>query len=34
MTGGEAIIRAAAANGIDTTFGLAGAQIAPRCDAI
>jgi len=34
MTGGEAIIRAAAANGIDTIFGLPGAQIYPMFDAI
>ena len=34
MTGGEAMIRAAAANGIDTIFGLPGAQIYPLFDAI
>jgi len=34
MTGGEAMIRAAAANGIDTIFGLPGAQIYPMFDAI
>jgi acetolactate synthase-1/2/3 large subunit len=34
MTGGEAMIRAAAANGTDTIFGLPGAQIYPLFDAI
>ncbi|MFT5500375.1 MAG: acetolactate synthase-1/2/3 large subunit [Woeseiaceae bacterium] len=34
MTGGEAIVRAAVANGIDTIFGLPGAQIYPLFDAI
>ena len=34
MTGGEAMIRAAAANGTDTIFGLPGAQIYPMFDAI
>ncbi len=34
MTGGEAMIRAAVANGIDTIFGLPGAQIYPMFDAI
>lgn len=34
MTGGEAMIRAAIANGIDTIFGLPGAQIYPMFDAI
>lgn len=34
MTGGEAMIRAAAANGTDTIFGLPGAQIYPIFDAI
>ena len=34
MTGGEAIVRAAIANGIDTIFGLPGAQIYPLFDAI
>lgn len=34
MTGGEAMIRAAQANGIDTIFGLPGAQIYPMFDAI
>ncbi len=34
MTGGEAILRAAVANGIDTIFGLPGAQIYPLFDAI
>ena len=34
MTGGEAMVRAAAANGIDTIFGLPGAQIYPMFDAI
>jgi len=34
MTGGEAIVRAAVANGIDTIFGLPGAQIYPMFDAI
>ena len=28
MTGGEAMLRAAVANGIDTVFGLPGAQVA------
>jgi len=34
MNGGEAMIRSAAANGIDTVFGLPGAQIYPMFDAI
>jgi len=34
MTGGEAMVRAAVANGIDTIFGLPGAQIYPMFDAI
>lgn len=34
MTGGEAIVRAAEANGIDTVFGLPGAQIYPLFDAL
>jgi len=34
MTGGEAMVRAAVANGIDTIFGLPGAQIYPMLDAI
>jgi len=34
MSGGEAMIRAAMANGIDTVFGIPGAQIYPLFDAI
>ena len=34
MTGGEAMLRAAIANGIDTVFGLPGAQVYPLFDAI
>ncbi len=34
MTGGEAMVRAAVANGINTIFGLPGAQIYPLFDAI
>jgi len=34
MTGGEAMVRAAVANGIDTIFGLPGAQIYPMFDAL
>ncbi len=34
MTGGEAMVRAAQANGIDTIFGLPGAQIYPLFDAL
>ncbi len=34
MTGGEAMIRATVANGIDTIVGLPGAQIYPMFDAI
>jgi acetolactate synthase-1/2/3 large subunit len=34
MTGGEAMSHAASANGIDTVFGLPGAQIYPLFDAI
>ncbi|MCP5143879.1 MAG: hypothetical protein H6978_03545 [Gammaproteobacteria bacterium] len=34
MSGGEAMIRAVAANGIDTVFGLPGAQIYPLFDAM
>lgn len=34
MTGGEAMIRAALANGTDTIFGLPGAQIYPMFDAM
>lgn len=34
MTGGEAVVRAARANGIDTVFGLPGAQIYPLFDAL
>ena len=33
MTGGEAMVRAVLANGIDTVFGLPGAQIYPLFDA-
>ncbi|MBF8270602.1 MAG: hypothetical protein HW386_2311 [Gammaproteobacteria bacterium] len=34
LTGGEAMIRAAMANGINTVFGLPGAQIYPLFDAL
>ena len=34
MTGGEAILRSAMANGIDTVFGIPGAQIYPLFDAL
>jgi len=34
MSGGEAMVRAAQANGIDTIFGLPGAQIYPLFDAL
>lgn len=34
MSGGEAMLRAAVANGIDTIFGLPGAQVYPLFDAI
>ena len=34
ITGGEAMLRAAVANGIDTVFGLPGAQIYPLFDAL
>lgn len=34
MSGGEAMIRAAMANGIDTFFGIPGAQIYPMYDAM
>ena len=34
MTGGEAVVRAARANGVDTVFGLPGAQIYPLFDAL
>ena len=34
LTGGEAMVRAAEANGIDTVFGLPGAQIYPLFDAL
>ncbi|MDG2376919.1 MAG: thiamine pyrophosphate-binding protein, partial [Woeseiaceae bacterium] len=34
MTGGDAMVRAAAANGTETIFGLPGAQIYPLFDAI
>lgn len=34
MNGGEAMIRAAMANGINTVFGIPGAQIYPLFDAI
>lgn len=34
MTGGEAMLRAAVANGIRTIFGLPGAQVYPLFDAI
>jgi len=34
MTGGEAIVKAVEANGIDTVFGLPGAQIYPLFDAL
>jgi len=34
MTGGEAMIRAAAANGADLIFGIPGAQIYPMFDAM
>lgn len=33
MSGGEAMIRAAMANGVDTLFGIPGAQIYPLFDA-
>ncbi len=34
MSGGEAIIRAVRANGIDTVFGIPGAQVYPMFDAL
>lgn len=34
MSGGEALVRAAVANGIDTVFGLPGAQVYPLFDAL
>lgn len=34
MDGGEAIVRAAIANGVDTVFGIPGAQIYPIFDAL
>jgi acetolactate synthase I/II/III large subunit len=34
MSGGEAIIRSVVANGIDTVFGIPGAQIYPLFDAL
>jgi acetolactate synthase-1/2/3 large subunit len=34
MTGGEAMVRAARANGVDTVFGIPGAQIYPLFDAL
>ena len=34
MTGGAAMVRAAQANGIDTVFGIPGAQIYPLFDAL
>ena len=34
MSGGEAIVRQVAANGIDTVFGLPGAQMYPLFDAL
>ena len=34
MTGGEALVRAVVANGIDTVFGIPGAQIYPLFDAL
>lgn len=34
MSGGEAMVRAAIANGIDTVFGIPGAQIYPLFDAL
>ena len=34
MTGGEAIVRALVANGVDTLFGLPGAQMYPFFDAL
>ncbi|MEM7502813.1 MAG: thiamine pyrophosphate-dependent enzyme [Pseudomonadota bacterium] len=34
MTGGEAMLQAAVANGVDTVFGLPGAQIYPLFDAM
>lgn len=34
MTGGEAIVRSIHANGIDTVFGIPGAQIYPLFDAL
>ena len=34
MTGGEAMVRAAAANGMDTMFGLPGVQTYPLFDAV
>lgn len=34
MTGGEAVVRAVEANGVDTVFGLPGAQIYPLFDAL
>ncbi len=33
MTGGEAVVRAAAANGLDQVFGIPGAQVYPMFDA-
>ncbi|MGD2167053.1 MAG: thiamine pyrophosphate-binding protein [Gammaproteobacteria bacterium] len=34
MSGGEAMVRAARANGVDTVFGIPGAQIYPLFDAL
>ncbi len=34
MTGGEAIVRSLIANGVDTVFGLPGAQLYPLFDAL
>ena len=34
MTGGEAMVRAVRANGVDTVFGIPGAQIYPLFDAL
>ena len=34
MTGGEAVVKAVEANGVDTVFGLPGAQIYPLFDAL
>ena len=34
MTGGMAIVEALVANGVDTVFGLPGAQLYPLFDAL